>query len=113
MRPWHVAVVTIAGLVVLAIVAQMRGFHRIAHASRKILAVLCLITAFGSGALGFLYVISDMKASASIKSGRVTYAEGPGLGLAIGAGILVCVTLPSSLLGVFLLKCQKIGSNSR
>ncbi len=114
MRPWHFAVVIVAVLVAMAIVGQIRGFHRTALVARKILATLCLITAVGLGALGSLYVISDMKAYVSIRSGRVTYAEGPGLGLAIGAGILVCVTLPSSLLGIFLLKYRpKSSSNGR
>ena len=100
---WWIAVFA-CWSVTISLLAHYKNKESLASIARRISGLLCVLIALFFGATGILYVVGDMILSQKIKAGYTAYAEGPGLGFAIGVGILVCVALPFSVLGIFLLK---------
>ena len=96
--------------VTISLLARYNDRERLASITKRISGLLCMLIALFFGAMGILYIVGDITLSQKIKAGYTAYAEGPGLGFAIGAGVLTCVTLPLSILGIFLLKYDR---NSR
>lgn len=107
MRLWHWGVILGVLLFIIMLIAQFKKWYKVLTLTRRIAGVICLGGAIYFGGLGLIYIVSDIRAYIAINNKQISYAEGPGLGIAIGSGFLLCVTLPLVIMAVFLFKYSK------
>jgi len=103
MRLWYWATIGIVLLIVSLAFSYTKGYYRIAGVLRKITGIICSLGGLFFGALGLIYVRSDILAMFAIKAGK-SYAEGPGLGLMIGMAFILFVAIPLIAISIMLFK---------
>lgn len=105
MRLWHWTTIGVVLLIASLIFSQKKGYCKVASILRKIIGIICLLGGLFFGALGLIYVSSDILAMFAIKSGK-SYAEGPGLGLMIGTMFILFITTPLIAISAMLLRVR-------
>ena len=105
MKLWHYAAIGIIFLITTLVFTQKKRFYRLSGILRKITAIICSLGGLFFGALGLIYVRSDILAMFAIKTGK-SYAEGPGLGLMVGMAFILFVAAPLIAISVMLFRCR-------